>query len=104
MRVDDDWWETVLPNTQELMELQAEYHLLIAIIQRAIIDHLSPDTPLYIRAEVGRWLFDDERQFMSLWHICDMLSDDPQYLRSRIRWAAKNTVFSKNTIIFRVDR
>lgn len=102
-RISNDWWQVVMSDIFHL-ELQAEYQLFIAVIHRALIDYLCPTTPVYIQAEVSRWLFDDQRHIMSLFYICDILSDDPDHLRERIRWAAKNSEFKLNTVIFRVDR
>lgn len=102
-KISTDWWQVVKSDICHL-ELQAEYQLLIAIIHRALLDFLCPTTPVYIQAEVKRWLFEDERHVMSLYYICDNLSDDPHHLRERIRWAAKNSEFKLNTVIFRVDR
>ena len=99
----DDFWDELL-SLDDMDKLPPEYQLLVAMVHRALVDYLSPDTPRYVRAEVSRWLFDEETHRFSLIFVCQYLSDDPHHLREQIRKAANTMTFQRNLVLFRRDR
>ena len=65
-----------------------EHHMLAAMINRAVLD-LNPNAPFsvappYWRADAFEWIWSDAiAPFSFLW-VCDMISVDPNHIRSLI--------------------
>lgn len=87
-----------------LDSLAPEKRLLVAIIQRAVIDYCLPiQGHLYLQREAKRWLFSTSNAPYSLSWICEMLSDSPEWLRKSILDKASSGTVRSNTVITRVD-
>lgn len=82
-----------------------ERRLLVAVIQRAIIDYSVPvyDRP-HLRYWASAWLFSDSQDVMSLYWISTYLSDDPQYFLEAVRKAAQERPMKKNSVLIRVEK
>lgn len=82
-----------------------EKRLLVAVIQRAIIDYSVPvyDRP-HLQYWASAWLFSDSRDIMSLYWICSYLSEDPDAFQIAIRRSVKNKPLKKNSVVIRVDK
>jgi hypothetical protein len=82
-----------------------EKRLLVAVIQRAIIDYSVPiyDRP-HLRYWASAWLFSDSREVMSLYWICAHLSEDPDFFQTAIRKSLETRKPGKNSVIVRVDK
>jgi hypothetical protein len=87
-------------------ELQIpERRLLVAVIQRAIIDYSVPvyDRP-HLRYWASAWLFSDSREVMSLYWISSYLSEDPEGFQEAVRRSVLERPLKKNSVLVRVDR
>jgi hypothetical protein len=93
--IDDDG-----PNEPSIPEKK----LLVAIIQRALIDYSSHtrSTP-YLQYTAAAWLFSSSRELMSLHWICGYLSEDPQGLQEAIQKSARTNQPKRNTVVIRVE-
>lgn len=82
-----------------------EKRLLVAVIQRALIDYSVPiwDRP-HLQYHAAAWLFSQSRELMSLYWICAYLSEDPESLQAAIQRSAKTRGAKKNTVVVRVDK
>lgn len=82
-----------------------ERRLLVAVVQRAIIDYSVPiyDRP-HLQYHAAAWLFSSSKEVMSLYWICTYLSDDPEWFLEAIRHSVKNRPLKKNSVIVRVDK
>lgn len=82
-----------------------ERRLLVAIIQRALIDYSVPviDRP-HLKYWASSWLFSDSKAVMSLFWICSHLSDDPEGFQSAIRRSVREKTVKKNSITIRVNK
>jgi hypothetical protein len=93
----------VLDSTAEA-GMMAEKRLMIAIIQRALIDYTVPvKGKRHYQYDAAAWLFSRDRGLMSLWWVCDALSDRPSELQRRIQTAARNRTIRITGVIVRVD-
>lgn len=81
-----------------------EKRLLVAVVQRAVADFFAKETHPEIAWGAGRWLFSESRQPMSLWWICEWLTEDAEGLRGEILRAIKAGKRPHKAVIFRVDR
>lgn len=87
-------------------ELQIpERRLLVAVIQRAIIDYSVPvyDRP-HLRYWASAWLFSDSKEIMSLYWISSYLSEDPEGFQEAVRRSVLERPLKKNSVVVRVDR
>lgn len=82
-----------------------ERRLLVAVIQRAIIDYSVPiyDRP-HLRYWASAWLFSDSREIMSLYWICSYLSEDPEGFQEAIRKSVQERPAKKNSVLIRVEK
>lgn len=82
-----------------------EKRLLVAVIQRAIIDYSVPvcDRP-HLQYWASAWLFSDSKDVMSLYWICSYLSEDPDSFQIAIRRSVKSKPLKKNSVVIRVDK
>lgn len=87
----------------EPSEDQPELKLLVAVLQRAILDYTDPKACDYHKWNASRWLFSHSRKVMSVWWICCMLSDDPDRLRHRLIEAIKEMRGKPKMVVFRVE-
>lgn len=81
-----------------------EKRLLIAVIQRAVYDYAYPvKGKAHIAYDAAAWLYSDSQGIMSLWWVCQILSEYPESLKGLIQKSAKTGKFKPNSVIFRVD-
>lgn len=80
-----------------------EKRLLVAVIHRAILDFYGHDSHPYHQQEAARWLFQDCREPMSLYWVCNWLSDHPKHLQVSIQQMVRDGKGLKGPIM-RVDR
>lgn len=81
-----------------------EKRLLVAVVQRAVADFFAAETHPIIAWEAGKWLFSESREPMSLWWICEWLTEDAEGLRGEILRSIKAGERPHKAVIFRVDR
>lgn len=91
-------------STPQDIHILAEKRLLVAMVQRALIDYCLPiPGALHLQRDAARWLFSPpSRKVMSLFWVCEYLSEDPGGLHKTIQIAAKNNA-QKKRIVLRVD-
>lgn len=83
-----------------------ERRLLIAMVQRALIDYIVPERGKpFLQYDAGAWLFASKYPStpFSLYWVCEILSNDPDHLHKRIQIAAKNKSYRPKCVIMRVD-
>jgi hypothetical protein len=85
----------------------AEKRLLVAMIQRALIDYCVPvpGSP-HLQRDAARWLFSPPTaRVMSLFWVCEHLSESPKDLHRIIQIAAKKHIILQKSqrIVLRVD-
>lgn len=80
-----------------------ELRLLVAVLHKAVHDYASPQSTECRRWAAAKWLFDPSHRIMSVWWICQMLSDDPDGLRERILTNVKELRGKPKLVMFRVD-
>lgn len=81
-----------------------EERLLVAIVQRALMDYISPEHgKAHWQYDAGAWLFSSSQTPYSLYWICEILSEAPTDLQKRIQFAAKTKVIRAGGVIMRVD-
>ena len=83
---------------------QPEMRLLVAVLHLAIADYTDPKSTDFLRWKAARWLFSSDRGPMSLWWICQWISDDPDDLRDRLREAVKQMKGKPKVLLSRVDK
>jgi hypothetical protein len=91
------------------MDLEPKFHLpemrlLVAVLHLAIVDYVDPKTTDYFRWQAAKWLFSRERGPMSLWWICQWMSDSPDELRDRLLEAVKKMKEKPKVLLSRVDK
>lgn len=88
-----------------LEEFPPEKRLLIAIVQRALVDYIAPEKgKAYLQYDAGAWLFSTRRKEpFSLYWVCEVLSADPDHLHRRIQIAARTKAYKPKCVIMRVD-
>jgi hypothetical protein len=80
-----------------------EKRLMVAVIHRAILDYYGHDSHPYHQHEAARWLFQDSRGPMSLYWVCNWLSEDPKWLQISIQRMVRKRKGFKGPIM-RVDK
>jgi hypothetical protein len=81
-----------------------EKRLLIAMVQRALIDCICPEKgKAHLQYDAAAWIFSQARTPFSLFWICDVLSPCPEHLQRRIQSAARNKAKRPKCVIIRVD-
>lgn len=83
--------------------LQPEKRLLVAVLQRAVLDYLDVNVPRHHRRSARKWLWSGSQDRFSCWWICDTLfpNGDECYRRllsDLVRRAGKPKI-----VIMRVD-
>ena len=92
-----DFYDTIAP-----VDAQPEKRLLVAMVQRALMDYLHPKTTQRLHNDASAWIFNISTEPYSLLWICGYLSDDPRWLLQRIQFVARTGTPVKRTIV-RVD-
>lgn len=85
---------------------QPEVRLLMAVVHKAIHDYADPNSRFFLRWRAAKWLFSDSREVMSVWWICQALSEDPDWLKAKLlerAKALKRAGEKPTTVCFRVD-
>jgi hypothetical protein len=81
-----------------------EKRLLIAMIQRALMDCICPEKgKAHLQYDAAAWIFSSARTPFSLFWVCDILSSSPEHLHRRIQIAARTKEYKPNCVIIRVD-
>lgn len=86
--------------------LTPECKLVVAMIQRAIIDitHVEPGRK-YLQHDAAMWIYSPSRAPWSLWWCCEIISSCPDALHRRIQQKVKNPGERRpKYVIMRVDR
>lgn len=93
------------PSNETLEDFPPEKRLLIAMVQRALLDYIAPEkNKPHLQYDAGAWIFSHKVTPFSLFWVCEILSTDPQGLHKRIQIAARTKVFKPKCVIMRVDR
>jgi hypothetical protein len=84
--------------------LGPEKRLLVAVIQRAMVDYAVPiKGQHHIQKNAGKWLFSKSKHPMSLYWICEMLSESPEWLQKSIQQMVQSGKMKSHIVIIRVD-
>lgn len=89
-------------------EFPPEKRLLIAMVQRALIDYIAPEKgKTHLQYDAGAWLFAAaSKEPFSLYWVCEVLSSDTEYaatLHKRIQIAARTKAYRPKCVMIRVD-
>lgn len=95
-----------------LQDFPPEKRLLIAMVQRALVDYMCPEKGKpHLQYDAGAWLFSSAKSPFSLFWVCDVLSTHGgEHLKTRIQiMARKGTGGTGGTgkprcVIVRVDK
>ena len=80
----------IIDNQEVTEDMPPEKRLLIAMVQRAIVDYIAPEKgKAYLQYDAGAWLFaaKNPSKPFSLYWVCEVLSVDPDHLYKRIQIA-----------------
>ena len=84
-------------------ECSPEKKLLIAMVQRALVDYIAPEKgKAYLQYDAAAWIFSSKISPFSLYWICEVLSADPHGLCKRIQIAARSKAYKPKCVIIRV--
>jgi hypothetical protein len=98
----------IVDGLEELMEepedFTPEKRLLIAMVQRALVDYLVPEKgKAHLQYDAAAWIFSPVTSPFSLFWVCDILSVCPEHLHRRIQTAARTKACRPKCVIVRVD-
>lgn len=93
------------PCNDPIDEMSPEKRLLIAMVQRALVDYIAPEKgKAYLQYDAGAWIFSERRtEPFTLFWVCEVLSSDPAHLHRRIQIAARTKAYKPKCVIIRVD-
>lgn len=96
----DDFFDNLVQ-----VDFPPEKRLLIAIIQRALLDYTAPEKgKAHWQYDAGAWLFSASRTPFSLFWVCEALSlENPDCLQKRIQGLARSRTMRVKTVIMRVE-
>lgn len=91
---------------QKASEFIPERKLLIAIIQRAVVDYLCQEAgKRHLQYDAACWLFSSSSTPFSFYWCCEALCECPDSMVRRIRLTVRSAKPHKpNSVIVRVDR
>lgn len=94
------------PSNEVLEDFPPEKRLLIAMVQRALVDYIAPEKgKAHLQYDAGAWIFSERRnEPFTLFWVCEILSTDPTHLHRRIQIAARTKAYKPKCVIMRVDR
>lgn len=89
--------------TVEQSGANPELSLLVAVLQRAVIDFRDPAIRGDIRLDARRWFYSQSQEPMSFLWLCEMLSDHPGDLRRKILKSLTHPPTNQKRVICRVE-
>ena len=93
------------PSNEPNEDFTPEKRLLIAIVQRALVDYIAPEKGKpHLQYDAGAWIFSEKKNYpFTLFWVCEILSVDPSHLHKRIQIAARSKAYKPKCVIMRVE-